>query len=60
MLPCVSPRAVAEKIADLVRRQALAVDAREQVAPRGVVVAIGSGTHRCAETSGGVGILRFA
>ena len=33
VLPCVSPRAVAEKIADLVRRQALPADAREQVAP---------------------------
>ena len=60
VLPCVGPRAVAQKVADLIRRQALATDAREQVAPRGVVVAIGNGTHRRAETSGGVGILRFA
>ena len=60
VLPRVGPRAVAQEVADLVRRQALAADAREQVAPRGVVVAIGNGTHRRAETSGGVGILRFA
>ena len=60
MLPRVRPRTVAQKIADLVRRQALAADAREQVAPRGVVVAIGNGTHRRAEGSGGVVILRFA
>ena len=33
MLPCVRPRTVAQKIADLVRRQALPADAREQVAP---------------------------
>ena len=60
VLPCVGPRAIAQEVADLIRRQTLAVDAREQVAPRGVVVAIGNGTHRRAETSGGVGILRFA
>ena len=60
MLPCIRPRAVAQEVADLVRRQTLAVDAREQVAPRGVVVAIGNGTHRRAEGSGGVVILRFA
>ena len=59
MLPCVGPRAVAEKIAERIRCQALAVDAREQVAPRGVVVAIGNGTHRRAETSGRIGILRL-
>ena len=33
VLPCVGPRAIAQKVADLVRRQTLAVDAREQVAP---------------------------
>ena len=60
VLPCVRPCAVAQKIADLVRRQALAADAREQIAPRGVVVAIGNGTHRCAETSGRIGVLRLA
>ena len=60
VLPCVRPRAVAQKVADLIRRQALAADAREQVAPRGVVVAIGNGTHRRAETSGRIGILRLA
>ena len=60
VLPCVRPRAVAQEVADLVRRQALAADAREQVTPRGVVVAIGNGTHRRAEGSGGVGILRLA
>ena len=60
MLPCVGPRAVAQKVADLVRCQALAADAREQIAPRGVVVAIGNGTHRCAETSGRIGVLRLA
>ena len=38
VLPCVGPRAVAQEVADLIRRQALAADAREQVAPRGVVV----------------------
>ena len=60
MLPCVRPRAVAEKIADLVRRQALPADAREQVAPARVAVAIGNGAHRRAETSGRIGILRLA
>ena len=33
VLPRVRPRAIAEKIADLVRRQALPADAREQIAP---------------------------
>jgi len=60
VLPCVRPRAVAQEVADLVRRQALAVDAREQIAPARVAVAVVDGTHRRAETSGGVGILRFA
>ena len=59
VLPCVGPRAIAQKVADLVRRQALPADAREQIAPRGVVVAIGNGTHRCAETSGRIGVLRL-
>ena len=52
VLPCVRPRAVAQEVADLVRRQALAVDAREQVAPARVAVAIGDGAHRRAEGSG--------
>ena len=52
VLPCVGPRAVAQEVADLVRRQTLPADAREQVAPRGVVVAIGNGAHRRAEGSG--------
>ena len=60
VLPCVSPRAVAEKIADLVRRQALPADAREQIAPACVAVAIGDGAHRRAEGSGRIGILRLA
>ena len=41
-------------------RQALAADARQQVAPRGVVVAIGNGAHRRAEGSGRIGVLRLA
>ena len=60
VLPCVRPRAVAQEVADLVRRQALPADAREQVAPRGVVVAIGNGAHRRAEGSGRIGVLRLA
>ena len=60
VLPCVRPHAVAQEIADLVRRQALAADAREQVAPRGVVVAVVDGTHRRAEGSGRIGVLRLA
>ena len=60
VLPCVGPRAVAQEVADLVRRQALAADAREQVAPARVVVAIGNGTHRRAETSGRIGVLCLA
>ena len=60
MLPRVGPRAVAQKVADLVRRQALAADAREQVAPRGVAVAVSDGAHRRAETSGRIGVLRLA
>ena len=60
VLPRVGPRAVAEKIADLVRCQALPADARQQIAPARVAVAVSDGAHRRAETSGGVGILRFA
>ena len=60
MLPRVGPRAVAQKVADLVRRQALPADAREQVAPACVTVSIGNGAHRRAETSGRIGILRLA
>ena len=60
VLPCVRPRAVAQEVADLVRRQALAADAREQIAPARVAVAIGNGAHRRAETSGRIGILRLA
>ena len=60
VLPCVGPRAVAQKVADLVRRQALAADAREQVAPARVAVAIGNGAHRRAEGSGCIGVLRLA
>ena len=60
VMPCVRPCAVAEKIAERIRCQALPADAREQVAPARVAVAIGNGAHRRAETSGGVGILRFA
>ena len=60
VLPCVGPRTVAQKIADLVRRQALAADAREQVAPARIAVAIVDGAHRRAETSGRIGILRLA
>ena len=56
VLPCVGPRAVAQEVADLVRRQALAADARQQVAPARVVVAVGDGAHRCAETSGRIGV----
>ena len=33
VLPRVGPRAVAQEVADLVRRQALAADVREQIAP---------------------------
>ena len=60
MLPCVGPRAVAQEVADLVRRQALPADAREQIAPARVAVAIGNGAHRRAETSGRIGVLRLA
>ena len=59
VLPCIRPRAVAQEVADLIRRQALAVDAREQVAPACVAVAVGNGAHRRAETSGRIGILRL-
>ena len=60
VLPCVGPRAVAQEVADLVRRQALAADAREQIAPARVAVAVVDGAHRRAETSGRIGILRLA
>ena len=33
VLPCIRPRAVAQEVADLVRRQALPADARQQIAP---------------------------
>ena len=38
VLPCVGPRAIAQKVADLVRRQALPADARQQIAPARVAV----------------------
>ena len=38
MLPRVGPRAVAQEVADLVRRQALPADAREQIAPACIAV----------------------
>ena len=60
VLPCVRPRAVAQEVADLVRRQALPADARQQIAPARVAVTVGDGAHRRAEGSGGVGILRLA
>ena len=60
VLPCIRPRAVAEKIADLVRCQALPADARQQIAPARVAVAVVDGAHRRAEGSGRIGILRLA
>ena len=60
VLPCVGPRAVAQEVADLIRRQALPVDAREQVAPACIAVAVGDGAHRRAEGSGRIGVLRLA
>ena len=60
MLPCVRPRAVAQEVADLVCRQALPADARQQIAPTRVAVAVVDGAHRRAEGSGGVGVLRLA
>ena len=60
MLPRVGPRAVAQKVADLVRRQALPADAREHVAPTYVAVAVVDGAHRRAEGSGRIGVLRLA
>ena len=56
VLPCVRPRAVAQEVADLVRRQALAVDARQQIAPARVAVAIVDGAHCRAESSGCIGV----
>ena len=60
VLPCVGPRAVAQEVADLVRRQALAVDARQQIAPARVAVTVGDGTHRRTEAPGRIGVLRLA
>ena len=60
VLPRVRPRAVAQEVADLIRRQALAADARQQVAPARVAVAVGDGAHRRAESSGRIGVLRLA
>ena len=60
VLPCVGPRAVAQEVADLVCRQALPTDAREQIAPARVAVAVVDGTHRRAEGSGRIGVLRLA
>ena len=59
VLPCVGPHAVAQEVADLVRRQALAADARQQIAPARVAVAIGDGAHRRAEGSVRIGVLRL-
>ena len=60
VLPCVRPHAVAQEVADLVHRQALPADAREQIAPARVAVAVVDGTHRRAEGSGRIGVLRLA
>ena len=60
VLPRVRPRAVAQKVADLVRRQALPADARQQIAPACVAVTIGGGAHRRAEGSGCIGVLCLA
>ena len=60
VLPCVRPRAVAQEVADLVRRQALAADARQQIAPARVAVTVGDGTHRRTEAPGRIGVLRLA
>ena len=60
VLPRVGPRAVAQEVADLVRRQALPADAREQIAPARVAVAVSDGAHRRAETSGRIGVLCLA
>ena len=60
VLPCVRPHAVAQEIADLVCRQALPADARQQIAPARVAVSIGNGAHRRAETSGRIGVLCLA
>ena len=60
VLPCVGPRAVAQEVAERIRCQALAVDAREQVAPARVAVTVSDGALRRAETSGRIGILRLA
>ena len=60
VLPCVGPRAVAQEVADLVRRQALPADARQQIAPARVAVTVGDGAHRRAEGSGRIGVLRLA
>ena len=56
VLPCVGPRAVAQEVADLIRRQALPVDAREQVAPACIAVAVVDGAHHRAETSVRIGV----
>ena len=60
VLPCVGPRAVAQEVADLIRRQVLPADARQQIAPARVAVAVGDGAHRRAETSGRIGVLCLA
>ena len=60
VLPCVRPRAVAQEVADLVRCQALAADAREQIAPARVAVTVSDGAHRRTEAPGRIGVLRLA
>ena len=60
VLPCVRPYPVAQEVADLIRRQALPADAREQVAPACIAVAVVDGAHHRAEGSGRIGVLRLA
>ena len=60
MLPCIRPRAVAQEVADLVRRQALPADAREQIAPTCITVAVVDGALRRAEISSRIGVLCLA
>ena len=55
VLPTVTPCAVIDKIADLVRRQPFAIIGGQQIVPLTIPVAIGDGIQCRAQRAGGVG-----
>lgn len=57
MLPSIRPRAVTERIADLVIGDGLAVISGQQVTPAGIAISIGDGIQHRTQRSDGVSVL---